>query len=40
MYTKEDIVARLQNGESIDAIAKELTSVINEANKAYVEEKA
>ena len=40
MYTKEDIVARLQNGESIDAIAKELTAVINEANKAYVDEKA
>jgi hypothetical protein len=40
MFTKEDILARLQNGESIDAIAKELTSVINEANKAFVDEKA
>ena len=40
MYSKEEIIARLQNGESIDAIANELTSVINEANNVYNEEKA
>lgn len=40
MYTKEDILARLQNGESVDSIAKELTTVINEANQTYIEEKS
>lgn len=35
MYTKEDIVARLQNGESMDSILNEMTGVINAANEEY-----
>ena len=35
-----DILARLQNGETADSIAKELTEMLNTANKQYTEEKA
>ena len=31
MFTKEDILARLQNGETIDAIAAEMAAALNEA---------
>ena len=35
-----DILARLQNGESSDDIAKDLTTMLNSACKQYNEEKA
>ena len=35
-----DILARLQNGETADDIAKDLTEMLNTANKQYAEEKA
>lgn len=35
-----DILARLQNGETADDIAKNLTEMLNAANKQYTEEKA
>lgn len=38
MFTKEDILARLQNGESIDEIAKEMTDALNAADAQYQEE--
>ena len=31
MFTKEDILARLQNGETVDAIANEMANALNEA---------
>ena len=31
MFTKEDILARLQNGETADAIANEMANALNEA---------
>lgn len=31
MFTKADILARLQNGDSVDAIAAEMADVLNEA---------
>ena len=31
MFTKEDILARLQNGETTDAIAAEMAAALNEA---------
>lgn len=31
MFTKEDILARLQNGETVDSIASEMANVLNEA---------
>lgn len=31
MFTKEDILARLQNGETADDIAKEMATALNEA---------
>ena len=34
-----DILARLQKGESVEDIAKEMTDAINEANRQYTEEK-
>lgn len=37
MFTKEDILARLKNGDSIDAIADEVSAVLNAANDAYIE---
>lgn len=35
-----DILARLKNGETADDIAKNLTEMLNTANKQYEEEKA
>jgi predicted house-cleaning noncanonical NTP pyrophosphatase (MazG superfamily) len=40
MFNESDILARLQNGESVDAIANELTAIINKANSAYEDQKA
>ena len=37
MYTKEDLLARLQNGEDVDTIANELATALNEAQKEYDE---
>ena len=37
MFTKEDILTKLQNGETVDVIANEMTKVLNEANAAYKE---
>ena len=31
MFTKEDILARLQNGDTVDDIAKEMATALNEA---------
>lgn len=39
MFTKEDILARLKSGDSIDDIAGEITAVLNEANDAFIESK-
>ena len=38
MYTKNDIVARLRKGESLDAIADEFSELLNAADKTYQEE--
>lgn len=35
MITEKEIMTRLQNGESIDKIAAELTKTLDAANKAY-----
>ena len=35
MFTKEDILARLQNGDSMDEIAKEMSEILNEAEADY-----
>ena len=43
MFTKADILARLQNGETVDAIATEMANALNEAEaekKALDAEKA
>ena len=42
MFTKEDILARLQNGETTDAIAAEMAAALNEAEaeKKALDEKA
>ena len=40
MFNEKDILARLQNGESAEAIAKEMTAALNAANKTYADEKA
>ena len=40
MFKVEDILARLQNGESADAIANEMADMINKANKLYADEVA
>lgn len=40
MFTKYDILARLQNGDSVDAIAQEMADALNEAKAAYAEEEA
>ena len=37
MYTKEDLLARLQNGEDLADIADELANALNEAQKEYDE---
>ena len=40
MFNKEDILARLQNGDSADAIAQEMANALNEAQTAFDEAKA
>ena len=40
MYTEKDILTRLQNGESADAIANEMAAILNQASKTYAEEAA
>ena len=35
MFNEKDLLARLQNGETMDDIAKELTAALNAANKEY-----
>ena len=35
MFNKEDILARLQNGDSADAIAQEMAAALNEAQTAF-----
>ena len=43
MFTKEDIIARLKNGDSIDTIADEISDTLNAAQEEYAiqkEEKA
>ena len=37
MFNKDDILARLQNGDSVDEIAKEMTDALNEAKTQYDE---
>ena len=39
MFTKEDILARLQNGDSMDEIAKEMSDALNAAEAEYEETK-
>lgn len=40
MIDYEEILARLRNGEKVDDIAKNLTEVLNEANRKYEAEQA
>ena len=40
MFNKEDILARLQKGDSADAIAQEMAAALNEAQTAFDEAKA
>lgn len=35
MFTEKDILARLQNGESVEAIANEVAELLNKANSTY-----
>ena len=35
MFTKEDLLARLQNGDSVEDIATEMAHMLNEAEKDY-----
>lgn len=35
MFDSKDILARLQNGETIESIAAEMTEALNEANEKY-----
>lgn len=39
MFDEKAILTRLQNGESVEDIAKELTDVLNEANHKYEDAK-
>lgn len=39
MFDEKVILTRLQNGESVEAIAKELTDVLNKANHKYEDSK-
>ena len=39
-FTKADILARLQNGDTVDAIAQEMANALNEAQTAFDEAKA
>ena len=36
---KNDILARLMNGENAEDIAKEMTEMLNDASKAYADQK-
>ncbi len=38
MFKVEDILARLHNGEDVDAIAKEMTDALNDANDQFQKE--
>lgn len=40
MFSEKTILTRLYNGESIEDITKEITSIINSANKTYKKETA
>lgn len=40
MFTEKDILARLQNGEDVQKIADEMAAALNQANKAYADQKA
>ena len=40
MFDKADILARLQRGDTIEDIAKEMTDALNDADKAYQEAEA
>ncbi len=40
MFTKEDIISRLQNGDSADAIAAEMSDLLNAAEKEHEAQKA
>ena len=35
MFTKEDIITRLKNGDSMDEIAKEMSDTLNAAQADY-----
>ena len=35
MFTEKDILTRLQNGESVEAIANEVAELLNKANSTY-----
>ena len=39
MFKVEDILARLHNGEDVDAIAQEMTDALNDANDQFQKEK-
>ena len=38
MFNKAEILARLQNGDTVDAIAAEMTEALNAAHNDYIEE--
>lgn len=40
MFDKADILARLQNGDTIEDIAKEMTDALNDADQAFQEAEA
>ena len=40
MFDKADILARLQDGDTIEDIAKEMTDALNEADQAFQESEA
>ena len=40
MFDEKTILARLQNGEDVTKIANEITNIINEANRTYLDQKA
>ena len=40
MFNKDDIIARLAAGDTLDDIAQEITKALNEANAAYVAQQA
>ena len=40
MFDEKTILTRLQNGEDVQKIADEMTAILNQANKAYADQKA